>query len=177
VAAGLGPGSVGSQDALLGRVEASLGLGARTFSLRYSYVEESCHSGGGFFCAHVDLPRAANKEVALLYGVKFRAPFVVGLASIGPAALWTTQRGSLLLSHTDGFFFGSTDQYNSIKRFTVGAAIEAGVYLSSRIISIGPTVAVDLDVAQSSLALLLDLHLGYMGEPGPSRVVGNVDKR
>jgi hypothetical protein len=179
IAGGIGPAQIGSDSAAQLRAEATFGLGLQTFSLRYTFTEELCHSDGGFFCDNAVLPWEDSKEVALLYGVKFRAPFVVALASIGPAALWTTQRGSTLLSQSNGngfFDFGSWSQYNSIKKFTVGGAIEAGVYLSSRFVSIGPTVAIDLDWFQSSMAVLIDLHVGYMGEPGARGAAGNVDK-
>lgn len=168
LAAGLGWGAVGGQGAAATRLELALGRGSRLLSVRYSFFQDtngtSCDQ---FICLDgtVSLPRSTDKELAVQYGVVKRLYGALETASIGVAGVRTLQRGDHLLS-TDGFF-GTINQYNSIARWTVGATAEVGAYISSRFVSFGPTFVVDLNLVQPALAVLLDLHVGWMG-PGPA---------
>jgi hypothetical protein len=160
VAGGFGPAFVGSTSGVAVRAAAVRGHGPQTFSLSFTYVSEAC---GSLFCGE-SLPRRSNKEVSLLYGYRRRAPWFAGWLSVGPSAIWAVQRGSTLLA-TGGGLFSANSYYNEIDHFTVGGTIEGGGGLSSRYVSFGPTVRATIDAAQSSAAIILDLHFGYLGVP------------
>jgi hypothetical protein len=164
LAGGLGWGSIGGQDASLARTELAVGIGRHLVSLSYTYSEDTngaCETGAILCFNDVSLPRNSAKELALRYGVKGRAPFVLGTASIGPAAVWGVQRGSNLLSRD--CFFACASQYDARTFRAVGATAEFGGYLSSRFVSFGPTVVIDINAFQSFWAVMVDLHLGYLG--------------
>jgi hypothetical protein len=157
--------AIGGQDASAGRLELAAAKGRHLLSFRYTYVEDTNGACGDIIClsSNVSLPRDAANEFALQYGVRRRAPYTVLTASAGAALLWTVQRGTDLQSMT--CFFGCVYQYNTIKGHAVGGTAEFGAYLSSRFISFGPTFVADFNTIQSFWGILLDLHLGWMGEP------------
>jgi hypothetical protein len=167
LAGGLGWGNVGPQGAAVSRVELAFGRGSRLVSLRYAFWQDtngtSCDQ---FICLDgtFDLPRSTSKELALQVGVVKRLYATIATASVGVAGLRTVKRGNHLLSSDS--FFGTINYYDSTTRWTGGVAAEAGAYLSSRFVSFGPTLVVDLNPVQPSWGILVDLHLGWMG-PGP----------
>lgn len=149
ISPGIGSGRIGSANADVARIEGTLGVGHHLFSVRFSYVEEApC---AGIICLNAQSPLLSDKEVALLYGWKHRMPYLLAEASIGGAALWTVQRGA----------------DNPIHRLTGGGTAELGVFLTSRVLGIGPTVIVDVNPVQSFWAALFDVHIGWMGSPPP----------
>jgi hypothetical protein len=161
LAGGVGPALVGSTGGFVMRGEAVAGYGRRILSVGFAFATEASDCGQPF-CS-VSLPQRSNKELAARYGLAMRAPWVAAAFSAGLAAIWTVNRGDTVLSQ--GGLFAPTTTYNRIDRFTVGATAEAGVALSSRVLSIGPTVHATVDWVQPSLAIMLDLHVGYIGEP------------
>jgi hypothetical protein len=164
VAGGLGAGTVGSTSAYTARAELVVSLRRGTLSLGYAYASES--GCGQLFC-DVSLPQISNRELSLRYGGHLRAPGFGMAISAGPAAIWTVRRGSTLLSQSGGFL-GTTYYYGHVDRFTAGATVEAGLGLSSRFVSVGPTLHATLDPVQASVGVMLDLKVGYLGEPDRS---------
>jgi hypothetical protein len=152
-------------DAMFARVEAAVGYGPHLFSLSYGYAEDTNGSCDGLICLGNDvaLPRNSAHELAARYGVRGRAPLVLGTASVGVAALWGVQRGNTLLSQS--CFFGCLLNYDSTTFRTVGATAEIGGYLSSRFVSVGPTVIADINPVQSFWGVMFDLHVGFAGRP------------
>jgi hypothetical protein len=161
VALGFGGGAVGSTGAFAARLEIGHGLRHGAATIGFTYLQE-----GGcaqLFC-DVSLPRLSNSELSLRYGVYSRRPGFGASLSVGPAAVWTVRRGSLIGTQGGGFT-GSTSYYDEVDRFTLGATAEGGVALSSRSVSFGPTVHLTANPVQPSFGLTLDLHVGYLGEP------------
>jgi len=170
VAGGIGLGKVGSELADAERIEVSILTGMHMLSLRYANTDEDEAPRAILFpFANLALPRNSDRELALLYGIAARspsAPRFLATASAGAAAVWTVQRGSTVLSTDNcGFFGNCQDHYNSTERFTVGAALETGVYFNSRYLSLGATLMADLNAVQSCYSVLLDLHIGRTGSP------------
>jgi len=65
------------------------------------------------------------------------------------------------------FFFcgsGCVYAYNGIDGHTVGATAELGGYLTSRYVSFGPTLIMDVNSVQSVWGVLIDWHFGWMGK-------------
>jgi hypothetical protein len=164
LASGVGPGLIGGQGGDVARVELALAAGIHLFSLRYAFAADSNGSCGDLICTgnDVSLPHNSVKELAVQYGIKERVPYFVGTASAGLSSAWTVQRGSSLLSMA--CFFGCAYQYSSINRHTIGATAELGGYLTSRYLSMGPSLIADVNSIQSFWSLLIDVHVGWMGE-------------
>jgi hypothetical protein len=152
LSAGVGASTIGGDSGPGERLAFTLGFGPQIFSLRYAYTQESQNCSPCYLVSPLD----TNKELGLEYGVKVLGPAVLATASVGAAAIWTTRRGDTTI--------GAVGQYNSIQHFTVGGTWELGAYLSSRFASFGPAVVLNLNAYQSSAAILVDLHFGYMGK-------------
>jgi hypothetical protein len=164
VSGGLGAALIGGDTGSSKGLGATLGVGRNLFSLRYRYSEE-IQDCGQTACGVGVAPLSSNTELAFEYGVQARSSVFLATASVGLSALWITERGDTLLSGPMPGTYG-TAQYNAIRHFTVGATWELGAYLSSRFISFGPTLVLTADAFQSSAAILVDLHLGYVGKGG-----------
>lgn len=165
VSGGIGAGLIGGDTSLSQGLGATVGVGRNLFSLRYRYSVE-IQDCGPTTCYIGVAPLSSNRELAFEYGVQARSSVFLATASVGLSALWITERGDTVLSSPMPGSYSGTAQYNAIRHFTVGATWELGAYLSSRAVSLGPTLVVTADAFQSSVAILLDLHLGYMGEGG-----------
>jgi hypothetical protein len=164
-----GVGGIGTQTAATHSLELTLGRAAHLMSLRYAYtVDTNGTSCDQFVCLDgmFSLPRSTNKELALQLGVFKRLYAGMATASLGVAGIRALKRGSHLLSSDS--FFGTINHYDSTTSWTAGATAEVGAYLSSRFISLGPTLVADLNPVQPSWAFLVDLHIGWMG-PGPTQ--------
>jgi hypothetical protein len=155
---GVGPALIGGDAGIGERFEMTAGLRGNTLTLRLGHAAEIADCGP---CYVQVSPINTNTEIALLYGIMHRGYGYLLSASVGPAAIWTTERGNSLIEDESAGY--GTDQYNTIKRFTVGATWELGAYLSSRFCSFGPTLTLTADAVQSTAAILVDLHFGYMG--------------
>jgi hypothetical protein len=165
MAGGIGPGWIAGQAGVSSRVELTAGYGKHLPSLRYLDVEDingSCGFSIDLCLGNVSLQRNSVQEIALAYGIKVRRRYLVGTASAGFATLWTVQRGTTLLQSL--CFFACTNEYNGIDGHAFGATGELGGYLSSRFFSIGPTLVIDVNPIQSVWGVLIDVHLGWMGE-------------
>jgi hypothetical protein len=164
LAAGAGPASIRYQDGGGGRLEAAVGLGHHLLSLRYLHVADTNGDCSSVICLgnDVSLPRNSGDEIAVQYGAKLRAPYLLTLASAGLGAVRTVTRGNNLLSQD--CFFGCLNTYDHTTRWTGALTAEVGGYLSARAISFGPTFVVDVNPVQPFWGLLIDLHLGWMGE-------------
>jgi hypothetical protein len=163
VAGGFGTAGIAGQDGDVVRVEIALAAGMHLFSLRYVFAIQTSDGCGVFVCSgSASLPANSANEVALQYGIKKRIPYLLLTASAGVSALWTVQQGSTMLP--GGCLGGCV--YNSIDGRTIGATAELGGYLTSRYLSVGPTLVVDVNSIQSFWGLLFDLHFGWMGDGG-----------
>jgi hypothetical protein len=157
VGGGLGWTAVGSAGGIAARAEASMGLPRGTLALGVINASELGWTGGQ------SQPQLSNTELSLRYGWLGRFPGFSASISAGPAAVWTTRRGSFLM---DEFTFGGVvHHYETLKKLTWGGTVEGGVGLSSRHVWFGPAAHATIDPVQSSLAILLDLRFGFMGEP------------
>jgi hypothetical protein len=159
---GIDWGAVGGATAAAAALEGSIAFGHHLISLRYTYLEED-PCPGSLLClgGDVSVPHLSNQELSVQYGWAKRLPARLVHGSVGPAAVWTLQRGSTLESQA--CFLGCVDTYNAIHHLTVGAAGEAGVSLTSSVIGIGPTLLFDLNPVQSSWGVVIDLYLGWIG--------------
>jgi hypothetical protein len=161
LAGGMGGALVGSAGGIGMRAEIAAGFGRGIVTVGYMFATEAA-TCAPFACA-IATPQSSNKELSARFGSQLRRGGFGAAISAGPAAIWTVQRGSTLVAQPG--LLGGNYQYNRIDRFTVGATVEGGIALSSRVISIGPTVHATVDPVQQSVALVLDLRVGYLGEP------------
>jgi hypothetical protein len=169
LSAGIGPAIIGGDTGFSERIAVTAAVGRNLFSLRYSYTRE-IQDCGQSTCTLGVAPLSSNNELALEYGVEARSSIFLATASIGLSALWITERGDTVLTMPpEGSFGFGTDQYDTIRHFTVGATWELGAYLTAAGFSFGPTCVITVDTFQSSAAILVDLHFGYMGPGGGYR--------
>jgi hypothetical protein len=166
LSAGIGAALIGGDTGFSERIAVTAAVGRNLLSLRYSYTRE-IQDCGQPTCTLGVAPLSSNNELALEYGVQARYSIFMATVSIGLSALWITERGDNVLTMPPAGSFGfGTDQYDTIRHFTVGATWELGGYLTFGGFSFGPACVITADTFQSSAAILVDLHFGYMGPGG-----------
>jgi len=166
VSGGIGTAGIRGEDAMLARVQLSVGIGRHLLSLSLGHIEDTNGSCGVLsICPgnDVSVPHNSATELALRYGAKARGRFVLGTASLGVATVSGVQRGQRLLSTE--CLGGCVNSYDSTTFRTIGATAEIGGYATSRFFSIGPTFIADVNPVQSFWAVLFDVHFGFVGNP------------